>query len=1607
MSQMKTFARFSRATQAWFAETFGAPTQAQLGAWPAIMEGKNTLLVAPTGSGKTLAAFLCAIDRLLFSEEPLKRERCRVVYVSPLKALAFDVERNLRAPLAGIERAAERLGVAHRTLEVAMRTGDTPAEERAKFLRRPSDILITTPESLYLLLTSRARDALSSVETVIVDEIHALAPHKRGAHLFLSLERLEALREGQSPLQRIGLSATQKPLAEVARLLGGFCEVNGALTPRPVEVVDARSNRKLELTIEVPVEDMGALQASEHPGALREKTDSGEPRSIWMSIHPRLVELVRAHRSTMVFVNNRRLAERLSSAINETAGEPISRAHHGSVAREQRVQIEEALKRGELPCIVATSSLELGLDIGAVELVVQIEAPPSVASGIQRVGRANHHVGGNPRGTLFPKHRGDLVACAEAARRMREGEIEPTHYPRNPLDVLAQQVVATVASVDSMRVDELYALVRRAAPFAELTRQSFEAVLDMLSGRYPSDEFAELKPRLTWHRNEGLLEARKGAKRLAIVNAGVIPDRGLYGVFLADGDEKKSKRVGELDEEMVFEAREGEVFVLGASSWRIQEITHDRVLVTPAPGEPGKMPFWHGDRLGRSAELGRGIGALLRHISKESDEAAYKRLIERHHLSDNAAKNLVRFVREQEQAPYLLPTDRQIVVERFIDEVGDSRVCVLSPLGARVHAPLALCIHEKAKLELNTLVESVHTDDGIVLRFPEAVETPPLERLLPSPEEVEELLVQALGQTALFASHFRECAGRALLLPRRHPGKRSPLWAQRKRAADLLQVASRYGSFPILLETYRECLKDVFDVPALVDLMTEVKQRKVKIVQVTAERPSPFSANLLFSYVGNFIYEGDAPIAERRALALSIDHTQLRELLGQVELRELLDPAAVADVARMVGRFQHPPRHPDELHDLLLLLGDLSDAELRERLGEQKDALLAPLLHAQRAVRVPIAGEERVIAAEDTGRYHHALGVPVPQDMPRAFLEGSAEPLLDLVSRYARTHGPFRVEEVAGRFGCKVGAIAPLLRTLVDRGRLLSGELHPEQPGIFYCDADVLRAIKRRSLAALRKEIEPVDKLAYARFLLHHQGIGRTARGLDAVRAALERLEGAPLSLNALEQDILPSRVPGFQPTDLDQLLASGELVWRGIEPIAGGTGRIALYFRERFEELVPPVTPAEGPLVDKVRDVLAQRGAVFFYDLAKQVGAFPPDVLEALWTLVWAGEVTNDTLQPLRSRANQGESDRKRGVRVSRVLPGSEGRWTLLPRSTVSETVRRTTLVRTLLTRHGVLVREALKAEGVPGGFSAVYEVLRAMEEAGRVRRGYFVEGLGAAQFADPGSDEVLRSMREPDPSAQPRFLAATDPGSPWGTTLAWPMRVESKPPTLVGPQCPPARPNPGSPSNATTPIDLASAPHAGSTTDPGSPLSGPRPDSPSGSPVPTVPGWPATNAPATGSGRPTRAKTNDPGSASSRATMANPGWPEAFPFGTSRDGPRPMRADGAHIIIHGDGRLLAWLSKNEQSVLTFLRETPRERLEDAQVVAQVLARIVERGRRRALLISQVDGVDVSLSVLSGALRNVGFQPLSRGYFKRGQRTAANDSEGHQGVGAGEEEVT
>ena len=1449
-------ALFHPVTAKWFLETLGEPTAPQMEGWPAIARGESTLILAPTGTGKTLAAFLWCIDKLMMRAASATEMGCRVVYLSPLKALAVDVERNLRTPLIGIAEMAKREGVAARVPEISVRTGDTPQKARARFKRQPGEILITTPESLYLLLTSEASEALRSVDTVIVDEIHALVPTKRGAHMALSLERLEALTGRR--LQRIGLSATQRPLEEVARFLGGAAQgvsksasqrvgepVGRVAAPlneemleedaalyRPVTVVNAGARKRLDLKVEVPVEDMARLSA-EQP------EDSEEPKrtSIWQSIYPRLLEIVQGRTSTLIFVNARRIAERIAGALNELAGEPIARAHHGSLAAAQRTEIEELLKAGQIKALVATSSLELGIDMGAIDLVVQIESPPSVAAGMQRIGRAGHRVGVASSGVIFPKYRADLIACAAVTRAMHEGHVESTRFLRNPLDVLAQQVVAIVAH-PPVRAEEvrwtgdddgagigyeaLYALVRSAAPFAGVGRAVFDGVLDMLAGRYPSDEFAELRPRVTWDRARNWITPRSGVKRVAILNAGTIPDRGLYGVFLA-GERAKPVRVGELDEEMVFESKPGEVFTLGASSWRIEEIMHDRVLVSPAPGEAGKMPFWHGDRAGRPLEFGRRIGALIRELREAPSGVGMARLTTDHDLEPGAAENVLRYIADQELATVAVPDDRNVVIERVRDELGFWRVCVLTPFGSRVHAPWSMAAVAKIRAGGGPDVETMWSEDGFVLRFPDTDDAPAVDSLLLEPGEASELVMRQLGSTALFAAKFRESAARALLLPRRRADGRTPLWQQRKRAYDLLSVASRYDSFPIVLEAYRECLSDVFDMPALMETLRGIESGALRVHTVDSRTPSPFASALLFSYVANYIYDGDAPLAERRAQALSIDQEQLRELMGDADLRELLDVGAIEQTEEELQYIaeNYRVRNMDGVHDLLLRLGDLSQAELRRRcVSEEVADSAAKLLRARRALEVRITGGERLIAVEDAARYRDGLGVSLPQGLPPAFLEHAPDALMDLLRRYARTHGPFTTPEAARRFGLPDDRVEAVLQRLVQAGRVAEGGFRPDGVHREWCDAEALRTIRRRSLARLRKEIEPVEQRTLARLITRWQGVVQPRRGPDALLDTIETLQGAPLPASILETEILPARIAGYRETDLDMLVAAGEVVWCGLEPLGERDGRVGLYLAERLPVLWPPSmsvawqqnagilrftqndkqkdTGAQGNKFGEgqegasrelsILNFLSLHGASFFAELHDAVGGgYPGETLDAMWMLVWKGLVTNDGMAALRAyceRPTASKSARRvhqqTGFRSRRTTPpAGQGRWALQAAAFVEPvTPQRATewshaIAQQLLARYGVVFRETAHAENLPGGFSAIYDVMKALDESGKVRRGYFAADLGATQFALPAAVDLLRSLRtQMNPERMEILqLAATDPANPYGALLRWPL--------------------------------------------------------------------------------------------------------------------------------------------------------------------------------------------------------------------------------------------
>jgi ATP-dependent Lhr-like helicase len=1427
---------FHAPVRAWFDAVFPAPTRPQQLGWPAIARGESTLILAPTGTGKTLAAFLWCINRLMFAPVPPRHQRCRVLYISPIKALAVDIERNLRSPLVGIAQAARAAGIAFHEPTIAIRTGDTPAAERARFARHPADILITTPESIYLLLTSNAREALRSVETVVLDEIHALVPTKRGSHLALSLERLEALCGRK--LQRIGLSATQRPLDEVARFLGGataapttkkdrptdptgeilaeFESATAAPVYRDVTIVDAGEPKRIDLRIEVPLDDMSRL---DDLVTLPSGPASQAPvrPSIWSAIHPKLLALVRAHTSTLIFVNSRRLAERISGAVNELAGDTLVRAHHGSVAADQRKEIEDRLKMGTLRGLVATSSLELGIDMGAIDLVVQIESPPSVSSGMQRVGRAGHRVGGTSSSVIFPKYRGDLVACAAITRAMYAGKVESVHYPRNPLDVLAQQIVAIVA-MDPWDADALFTLVRQAAPYAALTRGVFDSVLDMLSGRYPSDEFAELRPRLTWDRVTHQLTSRQGARSVAVINGGTIPDRGLFTVYLAGAT--RGARVGELDEEMVFESRTGDTIILGATTWRIDQITHDRVNVTPAPGEPGKMPFWHGDSAGRPAEFGREIGAMTRELLATPRAAAFTRLVEEHSLDANAAENLLRYLEDQTAATGRVPSDRDIVIERCRDELGDFRVCVLTPFGSRVHAPWCMAVTAKLRAERGVEVETMWSDDGFVIRLPESDEPLETDWLLPAPAELKDLVLRELGGTSLFAAKFREAAARALLLPRRRPGIRTALWQQRKRAVDLLAVAARYASFPMLLETYRECVREVFDLEAATAILQEVQRGTIRVTAIDSAKPSPFASALLFSYIANYIYDGDAPLAERRAQALSIDQSQLEEILGSTDFRELLDKAALAEVEQQLQALDpdYQARHTDALHDLLLRLGDLSREEIGARsTGGSLDELTA----ARRAIPVRIAGCTRFIPVEYAARYRDAVGVPLPPGLAGVFLEAVERPLFELLRRYARTHGPFTTADAAARFGVPLSQIEQVLRRLHADGKLLEGEFRPEGIHREWCDPDVLQQVRRKTLARLRREVVPAEQRTFVRLLTRWHGVAVPRRGLDALLDAIEILQGAALTASDLEREILPARVLDYSPADLDALMAAGNVVWIGREQLGDRDGRIALYLADALPGLLPPAEWHKAPpcaserssdasqqydsadshshdrqgvdlspRAQRIAAALREMGASFFAPLHQAAGGgFPGDTQAALWELVWAGVVTNDTLHPLRNLlyakdAERGRRELRDGppgspefLRRFRARTGgshaAEGRWSLVAQrvaAPVSPTEWSANIAQQLLARNGIVMRETALAENIPGGYPAIYPALKTMEENGWIRRGMFVAGLGAAQFAHTGAIDMLRTLRAEPDRPEALHLAASDPANPYGNLLPWP---------------------------------------------------------------------------------------------------------------------------------------------------------------------------------------------------------------------------------------------
>ncbi|AIT60531.1 ATP-dependent helicase [Corynebacterium doosanense] len=1422
----------------WFRDVFEQPTPVQEQAWRAIAAGDNALVVAPTGSGKTLAAFLWALNGLVEQAGqqalPVAAQGStgghggvKVLYISPLKALGVDVENNLRAPLTGISRTAQRLGLDLPDISVGVRSGDTPAAERARQLRRPPDILITTPESAYLMLTSKAAGILKDVDTVIIDEIHALAGSKRGVHLSLTLERLARLA---GDVQRIGLSATVRPLETVAHFLGG---------QRPVELIAPPGHKKWELSVRVSVDDMADLPVPEEGSTIGEAVIddplglSGAPlgeesalpqqKSIWPFIEQSLYEQIQQHRSTLVFVNSRRTAERLTSRINElwamehdpdslspelrrdpaqlmksvdVAGKApavIARAHHGSVSKEERATTERMLKEGSLKAVVSTSSLELGIDMGAIDLVVQVESPPSVASGLQRVGRAGHSVGAVSQGTFYPKHRSDLVQTAVTVERMRSGMIEELKVPANPLDVLVQQTVAAVA-VEDIDVDEWYATVRRAYAYRDLDRDVFDSVIDLASGIYPSADFAELKPRIVFDRATGMMSARPGAQRVAVTNAGTIPDRGMFGIFLLGG-EGNPRRVGELDEEMVYESRVGDVFTLGASSWRIEDITRDQVLVTPAPGHTGRLPFWTGDSQGRPYELGRALGEFRREIREHPERMP--------DLDDRARSNLLGYLTEQEEATGSIPDEKTLILERFRDELGDWRVILHTPFGRGVNAAWALAVGQRVAERTGMDAQAVAGDDGIVLRLPEADNEPDGSLFIFDADEIEQIVTEQVGGSALFASRFRECAARALLLPRRNPGKRAPLWQQRQRAEQLLDVARKYPSFPIILETVRECLRDVYDLPALREVIEALNLRRIRVAEVTTDQPSPFSSSLLFNYTGAFMYEGDSPLAEKRAAALALDPALLAKLLGTVELRELLDAEIIQEVhdqLQWVGR----ARTSEELADVLRILGPVDVDKLPVHTTFDDPLTVARANLAGRFMEVRIGGRAHLAQVPDAPLLRDGLGVPVPPGVPAQQLT-ITDALEQLIARWSRTRGPFVLRDLAEAFGLGAGAAHQAMQPLIRDGRIIEGRYRQGVDEQEYCAAAVLKIIRSRSLAIARAQTQPVSQSAFARFLPDWQqvaAVGQRAplRGADGVFTVVEQLAGVRLPASAWESMVLPGRVGDYSPLHLDELTSAGEVLIVGAGTAGARDPWIMLLPADYAAELLPDIEEEGLSMVQEtVLDILRRGGGFHFQDIADQVPATPDELREAMWGLVEMGLVSPDGFAPVRARLAGGKTAHKAkrrptrsrlrmgraGIPRQQVPPDMVGRWALTPAGSTDATTRSLTRGETWLERYGVLTRGSVVAEAVTGGFALAYRVLSGFEQSGKAMRGYLVEGLGASQFSTPAIIDRLRAHADsPDvqgwPSGSPdpavHVLAAADPANPYGASLPWPEQGPSR---------------------------------------------------------------------------------------------------------------------------------------------------------------------------------------------------------------------------------------
>ena len=1488
---------FSPTTRTWFLDAFPTgPTTVQERAWAAIGRGENALVIAPTGSGKTLAAFLSAIDRLgrldageEARERPEPTDGVRVLYISPLKALGADVERNLRRPLAGIAAVGPT-----RSISVGVRSGDTPARERRRLRSHPPSILITTPESLYLMLTSAVRETLRTVETVIVDEIHSFAGSKRGTHLAVSLERLDDLLG--RPAQRIGLSATVSPPQEVARFLGG---------PHPVTIIADDGRAAPEVTVAVPVENMaripaisdrrtrmeqaltapasagsgcgarpsglgraGSSQAWRSDKALgramavgrAEGPGAGVPArvsaSIWPHLENAILDQVLTHRTTLVFVNSRGACERLTAHLNEAyaarlgaaaptpqvpvhreswemgtgshtealaAGAPvIARAHHGSVSKEQRLGVERELAAGELRCVVATASLELGIDIGSVDLVLQVAPPPSVAAGLQRVGRADHRVGGRPRGVIYPVERTHLVDAVVAAEGMRAGAIERTELASNALDVLAQQTVAAVSVAEGLTADAWFATVARAAPYASLPRSAFDSVLELLAGGFASADLADFSPRIVWDRATGELSARPGTQRLAVASSGTIPDRGMFPVVLPEGAQDAGRRrVGELDEEMVHESSPGDVITLGTSSWRIRQITGDRVVVDPAEGRSSRLPFWKGEGLGRPAATGLAKGVFLRQAQaslpaqagggESAGERALRRRLTEAGLDDHARSNLLVLLREQYRATGALPTDETLVMERYEDESGSWRIIVHSTLGRCVHEPWAMAIRERVHHLLGVRPQTIVADDGIVLQIP------PVEGGLPGAglitfdaAEVSSLVRSRIETTALFAVRFRECAARALLMPAARPGRRTPLWLQRVKAGQLLEASRQFRDFPVSVEAARECLQQYYDLPALTDLMESLASGRVRVVEAVTSEPSPFAHPLLFGYASTLLYQEDLPHAERQAQLLSLDPKALGALLGDGGVADLLDDEVLAQVE---AELQHlaPGRRAradaEGIADLLRELGPLSVTELVERCTdvggrETEHAVgraLAELAGARRAAAVRVGGRELWARAEDAQDLRRALGVEVPDwALEQARGGGAVErmaaarsPLNDLLVRYARTHTTVTPQRVARAFGLGAAVAQGALTELAGDGSLV------DLGAAGWMEPTVLARVRHRSLARARAAVAPVPPAALQRLVLERAGLDEPGGGVDALAEALAALEGVWLPAGLWESVVLPARVVDYRPAMLDELIASGEVVWQA-RPIGDAASRSGSA-RERTGAGDVPAPgeiaffPTDSALAPVAEEAIAPG------EPEAPAGRETGVAKEGLWQLVREGAATGRSFEPVRRALAPAAGSRtapssrrvrsRRGRRLMMEMPRAgevtaAGRlssvvastsWVRLSAAPVSAEERAIEQVESLLDRYGVVCRDLALAFGASGGLGPLMPVLRRMEETGMVLRGGFIEGLGPAQFAERESVERLRSLSHgPGGAAEtPVVLDLKDPACLVGRGVRWPEPV------------------------------------------------------------------------------------------------------------------------------------------------------------------------------------------------------------------------------------------